>query len=58
MFLPQVWKTLPDPAAFLAQLKRKAGFSAVQPLRDLRAWRFIARSLSSATLADAETLWH
>ncbi len=24
-FLPQVWEQLPDPASFLAQLKRKAG---------------------------------
>jgi hypothetical protein len=24
-FLPQVWEQLPDPAEFLAQLKRKAG---------------------------------
>ena len=24
-FLPQVWEQLPDPAGFLAQLKRKAG---------------------------------
>lgn len=26
-FLPQVWEELPDPAEFLAQLKRKAGLS-------------------------------
>jgi AmmeMemoRadiSam system protein A len=26
-FLPQVWEQLPDPASFLAQLKRKAGLS-------------------------------
>ena len=24
-FLPQVWEQLPDPAEFLAHLKRKAG---------------------------------
>ncbi|HMM47559.1 MAG TPA: AmmeMemoRadiSam system protein B [Thiobacillaceae bacterium] len=27
-FLPQVWEQLPDPATFLAQLKRKAGLPA------------------------------
>lgn len=27
-FLPQVWEQLPDPEAFLAQLKRKAGLAA------------------------------
>jgi hypothetical protein len=27
-FLPQVWEQLPEPAAFLAQLKRKAGLAA------------------------------
>ena len=27
-FLPQVWEQLPDPAIFLAQLKRKAGLPA------------------------------
>lgn len=27
-FLPQVWEHLPEPAAFLAQLKRKAGLTA------------------------------
>jgi AMMECR1 domain-containing protein len=26
-FLPQVWEQLPEPAEFLAQLKRKAGLS-------------------------------
>ena len=27
-FLPQVWETLPEPRAFLAALKRKAGLPA------------------------------
>lgn len=27
-FLPQVWEQLPDPAVFMAQLKRKAGLPA------------------------------
>ncbi len=38
-FLPSVWEQLPTPAAFLAQLKRKAGITpdAAQPLQ---AWRY------------------
>ena len=27
-FLPQVWEQLPEPARFLAHLKRKAGLAA------------------------------
>lgn len=30
-FLPQVWETLPEPASFLAELKRKAGLAADHP---------------------------
>jgi AmmeMemoRadiSam system protein B/AmmeMemoRadiSam system protein A len=40
LFLPDVWQTLPDPAGFLAQLKRKAGLDAAGPAAGLRAWRF------------------
>lgn len=44
-FLPQVWEELPDPADFLRQLKRKAGWSAgfwdadlVVETYQVRAW--------------------
>jgi AmmeMemoRadiSam system protein B/AmmeMemoRadiSam system protein A len=37
-FLPQVWESLPDPGAFVEQLKRKAGFAPGEPTT-----RFIAR---------------
>jgi len=39
-FLPQVWEQLPDPADFLAQLKRKAGLPADFWSADLRLERY------------------
>ncbi|MDR0777006.1 MAG: AmmeMemoRadiSam system protein A [Azonexus sp.] len=39
-FLPQVWEQLPDPAAFLAHLKRKAGLAADYWGSDLRLERY------------------
>lgn len=39
-FLPQVWESLPDPALFLAQLKRKAGLPARFWHADLRLSRY------------------
>ncbi|MDR3202885.1 MAG: AmmeMemoRadiSam system protein A [Bifidobacteriaceae bacterium] len=38
-FLPQVWNELPDPAEFLAHLKRKAGLPAGY-WGDARLWRY------------------
>ncbi|MDR1994270.1 AmmeMemoRadiSam system protein A [Azonexus sp.] len=39
-FLPQVWEQLPDPAAFLAHLKCKAGLAADYWGSDLRLERY------------------
>lgn len=39
-FLPLVWKQLPEPADFLAALKRKAGLPAGEPCPNLQAWRY------------------
>lgn len=39
-FLPQVWEQLPDPADFLAHLKRKAGLAADYWGSDLRLERY------------------
>lgn len=39
-FLPQVWEQLPDPAEFLAQLKRKAGLPADFWAEDVRLSRY------------------
>ncbi|HEY5718266.1 MAG TPA: AmmeMemoRadiSam system protein A [Motiliproteus sp.] len=35
-FLPQVWESLPEPAQFLGQLKRKAGLDDSCPVAQLR----------------------
>jgi AmmeMemoRadiSam system protein A len=39
-FLPQVWEQLPDPASFLAHLKRKAGLSAGFWTEEVRVSRY------------------
>lgn len=39
-FLPQVWSDLPDPAAFLAALKRKAGWPGAGWPSRVRAWTY------------------
>ncbi|MDR0415812.1 MAG: AmmeMemoRadiSam system protein A [Propionibacteriaceae bacterium] len=39
-YLPQVWDDLPDPAVFLASLRRKAGLPASYWGPDLRLWRY------------------
>ena len=40
LFLPKVWESLPEPAAFLANLKRKAGLSLDFWHRDVKLERF------------------
>jgi hypothetical protein len=52
LFLPDVWQTLPEPAVFLAQLKRKAGLDDTPATPALRAWRFATRS-QAGSLAGA-----
>lgn len=39
-FLPQVWEQLPEPRAFLAALKRKAGMPQDRPVDGLMAARY------------------
>jgi AmmeMemoRadiSam system protein A len=39
-FLPQVWRQLPEPARFLAHLKRKAGLPADFWAPDIRLYRY------------------
>lgn len=43
-FLPQVWAQLPEPAAFLAALKRKAGLAADFWAEDVQLSRYGVRS--------------
>lgn len=45
LFLPQVWKTIPDPRDFLVQLKRKAKLADDAWPEGLAAWRFAAMSV-------------
>ena len=40
VFLPKVWEDLPDPAAFLGYLKRKAGLDANYWSPDVTLERF------------------
>ena len=47
-FLPQVWEQLPAPAAFLAQLKRKAGLAADYWGPDVRLERYAVRKWREA----------
>jgi len=58
-FLPLVWRALPDPARFLAELKRKAGLPADRAAERLRLWRYRAEAFgaeaSVAELASSAT---
>jgi AmmeMemoRadiSam system protein A len=42
LFLPQVWRTLPEPQAFVQQLKLKAGLAADHWSAQIRVERFTA----------------
>ncbi|RMD78354.1 MAG: AmmeMemoRadiSam system protein A [Gammaproteobacteria bacterium] len=46
-FLPLVWRSLPEPAAFLAALKQKAGLPAHRPVPGLRFWRYRAEAFAA-----------
>lgn len=46
VFIPVMWKQLPEPKSFLLQLKRKAGLYGWP--KDLRAQRFTAEDFSEA----------
>ena len=43
-YLPQVWKSLPEPRRFLRELKIKAGLHPDFWADDMRAWRFTVES--------------
>lgn len=44
LFLPQVWESLPNPRAFVHQLKIKAGLAGTHWSPTFRAWRFTTES--------------
>ena len=48
-FLPQVWEQLPEPAAFLAQLKRKAGLAADYWGPEVRLERYTVKKWQEVT---------
>ncbi len=53
-FLPAVWTSLPDPAQFVCELERKAGFTAGRWSRGMRASRYRVLEISRpAPDADA-----
>jgi AmmeMemoRadiSam system protein A len=47
-FLPQVWKSLPEPSRFLAELKSKAGIPQDYWSPDIEAWRYTTHSLGES----------
>lgn len=47
-FLPQVWESLPEPEAFLAQLKRKAGLATDFWDEEVRLERYRVRKWSES----------
>ncbi len=47
LFLPSVWKALPDRREFVRQLKRKMGRSAEHWSPAMRAWRFTTESFEA-----------
>ncbi len=52
-FLPLVWRSLPDPARFLAELKRKAGLPPEHRTVGLRLWRYRAEAFGAeASVAE------
>lgn len=55
LFLPSVWAQLPEPQAFLAHLKAKAGMSTDHWSADFKAWRFIAAEVG-APWADIQAI--
>jgi AmmeMemoRadiSam system protein A len=46
-FLPSVWQSLPDPPAFLRELKRKAGLPADHWSASLEALRYTVESIAA-----------
>ncbi len=46
-FIPHVWEGLPDAAAFVRELRRKAGWPDAGWEPDLEVWRFEAESIAA-----------
>jgi AmmeMemoRadiSam system protein A len=55
-FLPQVWKSLPEPRDFLAELKQKAGLAPSYWSRELRVSRYTIQKWSESDTVRAGAL--
>ena len=51
LFLPKVWNALPEPRAFVAQLKRKTGLPADHDVAGLEAFVFTAETFATTQAA-------
>ena len=49
VFLPQVWKNVPDPTKFLGELKLKAGWANYYWSPRIKAWRFSVLSVGPSS---------
>jgi len=56
LFLPAVWRQLPQPGQFLGHLKAKAGMAPDHFSPGFKAWRFIAAEIAVHG-KDAAALW-
>jgi AmmeMemoRadiSam system protein A len=52
VFIPKMWKQLPEPVEFLTYLKRKAGLPSLEWLSGTRMWRFTAEDWSEPDLRN------
>ncbi|MDP6389536.1 MAG: AmmeMemoRadiSam system protein B [Alphaproteobacteria bacterium] len=57
LFLPVVWKALPQPRDFLTRLKIKAGMAGDHWSEAFKAWRFVAEEISASSLGDPGAIW-
>ncbi len=57
LFLPAVWEQMPEPGAFLGQLKKKAGMAPGHWSPNFKAWRFIAEEAFARDLDDPGSVW-
>lgn len=57
LFLPSVWEQIPEPALFLAHLKRKAGLPADHWSPTVQVARFTSAYLKQAEIPDGDRLF-
>ncbi|MFO7567074.1 MAG: AmmeMemoRadiSam system protein A [Enhygromyxa sp.] len=59
LFLPQVWETLPEPGAFLDNLKRKAGLATTYWHDQIQLERFeVTKFAEQRTHTEQSRGWH